>query len=60
MGVASSLVLSNLGAAYGTAKSGVSIASLDEIDHLHCLYLYTSGCSSKMAIGWKVFFTRWP
>jgi len=33
MGVASGLVFSNLGAAYGTAKSGVGIASLGVIDH---------------------------
>jgi V-type H+-transporting ATPase proteolipid subunit len=33
MGVAAGLVFSNLGAAYGTAKSGVGIASLGVIDH---------------------------
>jgi V-type H+-transporting ATPase proteolipid subunit len=32
MGVASALVFANLGAAYGTAKSGVGIASLGVID----------------------------
>jgi len=32
MGVASALVFCNLGAAYGTAKSGVGIASLGVID----------------------------
>ena len=32
MGVASALVFPNLGAAYGTAKSGVGIASLGVID----------------------------
>ena len=32
MGVASGLVFANLGAAYGTAKSGVGIASLGVID----------------------------
>ena len=33
MGIASGLVFANLGAAYGTAKSGVGIASLGVIDH---------------------------
>lgn len=32
MGVACALVFSNLGAAYGTAKSGVGICSLGVID----------------------------
>lgn len=32
MGIASGLVFANLGAAYGTAKSGVGIASLGVID----------------------------
>ena len=32
MGVASALVFANLGAAYGTAKSGVGIASIGVID----------------------------
>jgi len=32
MGIASALVFANLGAAYGTAKSGVGIASLGVID----------------------------
>ena len=32
MGVASALVFANLGAAYGTAKSGVGISSLSVID----------------------------
>jgi len=32
MGIASTLVFANLGAAYGTAKSGVGIASLGVID----------------------------
>jgi len=32
MGVASALVFANLGAAYGTAKSGVGISSLGVID----------------------------
>ena len=32
MGVAGALVFANLGAAYGTAKSGVGIASLSVID----------------------------
>ena len=32
MGVASALIFANLGAAYGTAKSGVGIASLGVID----------------------------
>jgi V-type H+-transporting ATPase proteolipid subunit len=32
MGVASALVFCNLGASYGTAKSGVGIASLGVID----------------------------
>jgi len=32
MGVASALVFANLGAAYGTAKSGVGISSLAVID----------------------------
>ena len=33
MGIASGLVFANLGAAYGTAKAGVGIASLGVIDH---------------------------
>merc|ERR1712072_927209 len=33
MGVASALVFANLGASYGTAKSGVGISSLGVIDH---------------------------
>jgi V-type H+-transporting ATPase proteolipid subunit len=32
MGVAAALVFANLGASYGTAKSGVGIASLSVID----------------------------
>ena len=33
MGVASALCMCNIGAAYGTAKSGVGLASLGVIDH---------------------------
>ena len=33
MGVAAALVFANLGASYGTAKSGVGISSLGVIDH---------------------------
>ena len=33
IGVASALVLCNIGSAYGTAKSGVGLASLGVIDH---------------------------
>ena len=33
MGVAAALVLCNIGAAYGTAKSGVGLASLGVVDH---------------------------